>query len=285
MIIVTGTKRSGTSMWMQILKAAGLPVLGDAFPMNWGETIQGANPGGFYESIYRNGVFYGTNPHPVTGEYLPPQVVTHVAVKVFVPGLVRTDMAFVHRVIGTMRHWREYSGSLNRLTRMERENLERTRPDLPKDRLTLPPILEWWLENFMLIRDVAQRQYPIHLTTYDRVIADPEKELTPVFGWLGVGDVRAAIGAIDPTLRTQARDDQPADEPPDVDAESAEVFDALYDTIHRAAPVDASLIERLNDTQDRLLTQLQEHMRAVGEQAKRLAPKPGSPDWVDLLKS
>ena len=35
MIIVTGTKRSGTSMWMQILAAAGLPVFGEAFPRSW----------------------------------------------------------------------------------------------------------------------------------------------------------------------------------------------------------------------------------------------------------
>ena len=32
MIFVSGTKRSGTSMWMQVLRAAGLPVLGEAFP-------------------------------------------------------------------------------------------------------------------------------------------------------------------------------------------------------------------------------------------------------------
>jgi len=34
-IVVTGTKRSGTSMWMQVLGAAGLPVVGDAFPADW----------------------------------------------------------------------------------------------------------------------------------------------------------------------------------------------------------------------------------------------------------
>ena len=29
MVIVTGTRRSGTSMWMQILQAAGLPIVGE----------------------------------------------------------------------------------------------------------------------------------------------------------------------------------------------------------------------------------------------------------------
>ena len=50
MFIVTGTKRSGTSMWMQILAAAGLEVIGERFPRHWGEHLSAANPDGFYES-------------------------------------------------------------------------------------------------------------------------------------------------------------------------------------------------------------------------------------------
>ena len=49
MIFVSGTKRSGTSMWMQVLKAAGFRILGKAFPRRWGETkLRAANEGGFY---------------------------------------------------------------------------------------------------------------------------------------------------------------------------------------------------------------------------------------------
>ena len=40
MLFVTGTKRSGTSMWMQVLRAAGLPVIGTEFPRDWGEVIR-----------------------------------------------------------------------------------------------------------------------------------------------------------------------------------------------------------------------------------------------------
>ncbi len=80
MIIVTGTKRSGTSMWMQILKAAGLRVLGEAFPRDWGETIRDANAQGFYESPLRHGIYYRTNPHPRTGAFLPPQDTKHMVV-------------------------------------------------------------------------------------------------------------------------------------------------------------------------------------------------------------
>ena len=65
MIFVSGTKRSGTSMWMQVLQAAGLPILGKAFPRNWGTgPLRDANPDGFYETLLRNGIYFATNPHP-----------------------------------------------------------------------------------------------------------------------------------------------------------------------------------------------------------------------------
>ena len=45
MIFVSGTKRSGTSMWMQVLQAAGLPILGKAFSRNGGTSpLRDANP-------------------------------------------------------------------------------------------------------------------------------------------------------------------------------------------------------------------------------------------------
>jgi len=118
-IIVTGTKRSGTSMWMQALKAAGLPVLGEAFSGSWGESIRDANPKGFYESPFRQGVFYATNPDPKTGAYLRPEETKRVVVKVFVPGLIRTDIAYVDHVIATMRPWREYTRSIRKLYALE----------------------------------------------------------------------------------------------------------------------------------------------------------------------
>ena len=64
MIVVTGCKRSGTSLWMQILIAAGFPHIGKAFSKNWEKSIFEANPHGFYESIFRRGIHFMYNPHP-----------------------------------------------------------------------------------------------------------------------------------------------------------------------------------------------------------------------------
>src|SRR5687767_12378620 len=122
MIIVTGTKRSGTSMWMQILQAAGYPLLGEAFPRDWGETIRDANRQGFYESPLRLGIYYATNPSPRTGAYLAPEETRRVAVKVFASGLVKTDLVYIDRVLASIRPFREYRQSLERLYAMERQN-------------------------------------------------------------------------------------------------------------------------------------------------------------------
>ena len=106
MIIVTGTKRSGTSMWMQILRDGGIELIGEAFPKKWDQTIREANPHGFYESPLRRGINFTTNPHPQTGAYLAPEPTRNHAVKVFAPGLVRSDLAYIDRVVVTMRPWR-----------------------------------------------------------------------------------------------------------------------------------------------------------------------------------
>ena len=42
MIFVSGTKRSGTSMWMQVFAAGGYHVLGKAFPRSWEKTLKDA---------------------------------------------------------------------------------------------------------------------------------------------------------------------------------------------------------------------------------------------------
>jgi hypothetical protein len=162
MLIDTGTKRSGTSMWMQILTAAGFPAFGEAFPRNWGETIKDANPDGFYESILRQGIYYRTNPHPRTGAYFFPEQVERHVVKVFIPGLVRTDRAYIGTVVATVRHWREYHDSLERLYAMENDaRTQKNEGAKPPPRI--PPVFEWWSENFSLIRDIVTRRHRVHV--------------------------------------------------------------------------------------------------------------------------
>ena len=228
-------------MWMQALVAAGLPTIGSAFPMNWQDKLKQHNPRGFFESMFREGVNYETNPHPQTGLYLfPDQVKGHV-VKVFPGGLVRSDYSFIDRVVATMRDWRSYDQSVRAL-------LADDRPD--KEPSPLPPWLHWWLENYAMIRDVVIRKHPTVMTSYDAVLRDPEQAVGSVIDWLEQGDRDAAIAAIDPEL-SRSRPD-PKDSPPD---EVAEVFDALYAAVDTDRTVPAALVKRLNETHQRIVTE------------------------------
>lgn len=257
MIIVTGTKRSGTSMWMQLLEAAGFPPIGSAFPRNWESTIKDANPAGFYESDLRGGIFYATNPHPKSGAYLFPEDTRRHAVKVFIPGLIKTDRAFIDKVIATIRPWRQYVRSVNRLYAMEREakksKLEKAPDDIPGP-VVMPPLIEWWVENFSLISDIVTRRYPFLMVAYESVLEDPDKTLRDVFRWVGEGDVEAAIAGVEPRLRTQSPDGSDQAEEPDVELEFevTEVFDALYEVVRTQSPLEQPFIDRLNET-NRLL--------------------------------
>lgn len=260
MILVTGTKRSGTSMWMQVLEAGGFPWIGAAYMGNWEKSIKQANPKGFYESKLRQGVFFATNPDPKTGAFLRPEQTRRHAVKVFIPGLIRTDLAFIDRVICTMRPWREYAASMARLYALEDayfDTLEgqaraeaeqaraRTRPRVPAE-------VEWWFDIYELIRDVATRRYAFHLTTYHRMLRDPEPEIAQVFEWLGGGDVGKAVAVIDRDLNTQRV--EPGDEGEHaLDPDLAALCDELYHRAYEQRGLSQDLIEQMNAWQQKMV--------------------------------
>ena len=250
MIIVTGTKRSGTSMWMQLLTAAGFPPIGEAFPRNWENTIKDANPSGFWESTLRRGIYHETNPDPASGVYLFPHLTQRHVVKVFIPGLIRTDMSFIGKVIATIRPWREYVRSLRRLYTMEQEARERLEADCDVPRVLMDPIIEWWVENFSLVSDIVTRRYPFYMVAYDSVLENPEATLADVFRWLGEGDSGRAVAEVSPSLRTQCDEDELEAEVRalGLEPEVIETFDALYDLVREQRPLEQAFVDRLNDT-------------------------------------
>jgi hypothetical protein len=273
MIIVTGTKRSGTSMWMQILIGAGFDPFGEAFPRTWGETIKDANPDGFYESILRRGIYWATNPHPRTGDYFFPEQVENHIVKVFIPGLVRTDRAFIGHVVATMRHWKEYEASLNRLYAMEDEHRLQQFPNSePPPRI--PAALEWWHENFSLVRDIVTRRHRVHVQSYDGLLRDPEKVIDETIAWLGRGDAKGALAAVKPSNRTQVRPESTSVEP-----EIAEVFETLYQAVDERLPITPALISKLNDTNRVLGPRVAYSQKLIYEESKkRRQGRPGEPE-------
>lgn len=261
MFIVSGTKRSGTSMWMQVLGAAGLPVFGDAFPRNWETSLKDANPDGFYESILRQGIYWRTNPHPQSGAYFTAEDVEGYAVKVFIPGVIRTERAYISKLVANVRPWREYEASMARLYALEDKARRKANPSAGAP-YRIPAAYEWWMENFALVRDVSLRRYPARLLSYDAVLRDPERAVATTLRWFGAGDITRAIAAVKPQRRTQL-DSQSESMP----TELAALFDELYAAIDEQVAIDKALLAKLNATNKRLLPQLTEMQHKVAQQA------------------
>jgi hypothetical protein len=203
-----------------------------------------------------------------------------LAVKIFVPGMVRSDFLYLSRVIASIRPFRQYAASLDRLHGMEAESRKqrgKEGPGLPH----LDPILEWWLENFLLIRDVTTRGYPTRLVAYESVLENPQGVLSEVFSWLGVGDCEAACAAVHPEDRTQ--DNQAVS---DLSHPQEAVFDELYERIKLGTPFDADFLARLNDAHQALLPEITQALSLLSQaraHLKRGAVAPLSPDRLDLL--
>jgi hypothetical protein len=283
-IIVSGTKRSGTSLWMHLLANAGVPIIGERFPMDWEQTIRDANPDGFYESQLVHGVYYRTNPHPETGDYLRPEQVHRHAVKIFIPGLVRTDLAFIDRVLVTVRPWREYAASMASLRALVRPHAAFD-PDA-LEHSNMPAPLAWWSETFSLIRDAVTRGYPLHVTSLERLVAEPTTTLTEALTWLGLesqpGGLAERVAALADLVRPgpSPRADETEFDPAEygLDERTVETFDALYDTMHRGDDLTREFVTKLNETDERLRPQILEHIaRARLDAARRLLTSDSGP--------
>lgn len=266
MIIVSGTKRSGTSMWMHILATAGLPIIGERYPAGSDGLLREANPDGFFESQLVSGINFQTNPHPLTGSYLAPEATRQHAVKVFIAGLVRTDVAFIDRVVATVRDWRTHTVSVRRLDALTQA---------PADP-AMPPALSWWCDNYALIRDIAVRGYPVHVVSYDALLRDPVEQVAEVLDWLdleGLASAATAAAVISPPSRTA--DDRPADAQlaPRLAPAHLAVFDELYAVIDAGQPLTHRFIEMLNATDEALRPQvLQAQAKISAATAAQLVP-------------
>ncbi len=242
MIAISGCRRSGTSLWMQILGAAGLPIVGDRFPEDWEATLGELNPAGFWESKHRNGI--------------EDESVTQLAgkvIKVFVHGLLTTDVAHLEKVVLTIRPWREHVASVERFEAVESAARERTVPQ------AMPPALEWWYETYCALGDVSERGYPAMLVAYDTILEHPVDTIERVLAFLDVGgDAAAARTAVRPELRTQRA---PAIEEAPIEPDVVSAFDEFYDRVRTRRGFDG-FEKQLNDTHARLWPLIAPHLSA-----------------------
>ncbi|MDG1482880.1 MAG: hypothetical protein P8R54_25035 [Myxococcota bacterium] len=222
MVVISGTGRSGTSMWMQILADAGMSVLGERFPSNWEKTLKAANPQGFFESTLVKGINFTTNPDPISGARVIPEESREQVVKIFASGVRRTERIYLDRVLLTVRHWRAFALSVHRLNAIQSaQNIA-----LPETQAN--PCVWWFLENIAVLQDAMIRGYPMRAVTYEAVLAEPEAVVGEILGWLGVSVSAAHV--VDPSLRTVSAPSPIADEG-ELPSHWLEGFDALHAAI------------------------------------------------------
>jgi hypothetical protein len=162
-----------------------------------------------------------------------------------------------------MRDWREYEASLQRLYAMEdAARKESGKGGQPPPRFA--PVLEWWYENFALVRDIVTRRYRVHVQSYDGLLADPERVIFDTLQWIGSGDRTGAVAAVKPKNRTQSRPESTS-----LDPEIAEVFDLLYATIHERRPLTGAFVGKLNETNVKLAPRIAEAQRAIALDMRR----------------
>lgn len=265
MILVTGTKRSGTSLLMQVLRAAGYPALGDAFPLDWGTYYRDANPEGFFESRFREGVNFTNNPDPESGAYLHPADVQRHAIKIFVPGLTRTDLAFVERVVAGVRDVREYEASIRAFDR-----LEDARGEAARSRERPTPHLEWWRDNYALLADALMRRYPMRAVSLDALVTDPESILRDLLDFLGGGDLAKARAVVKPELRRQDRADLPW--PDALETELRTSFELLFEVLAHGPPEGEDWLDRLGETHARLAPRIEADFERVASSREAALP-------------
>jgi hypothetical protein len=200
MIAVTGTGRCGTSAWMQVFAAAGYEVLGEAFPLDWERRLSTLNPGGFFESTLVAGVNLLTNPDPHSGARLVPEDTRALVLKVFAPGVCRTERVWLDRVLLSFRPWDGFARSRQQLLEV----------DGREPSTAAQAAASWFAQHHDLGVDAARRGYLLHAVDFDALCAAPREGLAAAFARLGLeAPPEGTEGAIRPSTRRWATPTEP----------------------------------------------------------------------------
>ncbi|HEX6243641.1 MAG TPA: hypothetical protein VFZ61_22160, partial [Polyangiales bacterium] len=166
-----------------------------------------------------------------------------------------------------------YQGSLERLYAMEQANKLARAARRGRSIEVLPsrarPLaaLEWWHDNFTLIRDARQRGYPLRLVSYGAVLRDPSGEVGRALAWLGGGETRPAVEAVQQALRTQ--DGEVGGGPvSDLNPEHQAFFDELYARVDDGRGVDGAFMRQMERVHEQLAPRIEAEMRRVRQQRR-----------------
>lgn len=183
LVIVSGLPRSGTSMMMKMLDAAGLPILTDNI-----RTADDDNPKGYYE-------FERVKKIKEDKAWIPEAL--GQAVKIISFLLIQMPPGYDYKVIFMRRNLPEVLASQRQMLIRRGEN-----PDASNDE-RMSVLYEKHLEQAMKWMD-QQPNVEVLYIAYSEAIADPRGAAESINAFLGGGlDVDRMAGVADPGLYRQ----------------------------------------------------------------------------------
>lgn len=170
MFIVTGSKRSGCSLMMQLLDKAGIDFIGEKFPK---ECDRVKNPEGIYESAFYN---MGLNNTTTPWNHNEKQLLKYRAIKLSPVGLSRTDSEYIEKVILVIRHW--------------------------KSCLQVSTPQEYFASYYSIIQSLVKRRLDVLTFDYDVLVDNAKDTCINLKKLIGVGRFDLAPSQIKKKLRT-----------------------------------------------------------------------------------
>ena len=191
MFIISGYKRSGTSLMCQMFDKAGFNGLGERFPKVWEETIKVKNTEGFYESKFiEDGANNQTSPWPASRHTLS-------ACKIFCGGIIKTDQSYIDKIVLMVRDWRTQTHSLRSMY----ANTNEHGYGIEDDRIMkYPDGYEFFHYYYEFIKDYRKRGYDTLVVDYDTLLTNPKEECDKIKGFIGVGRWDLAAEQVDPSI-------------------------------------------------------------------------------------
>lgn len=265
MIIVTGAKRSGTSMMMQMAEEAGFHCQGEKYPKAWadrGAKVQDYNPDGFYEvlGIVDNGANNLNMMHP-------PKSVEHDFIKIFSSGLPRTDGAYLEKVVLCIRDWRDQVRSwkaLKAANTLLKPKKEVKVSDINEHKNKYPDGYEWFYDYYQIVKDLVKRRYPLVVVDHDDLIDNTKKEVESLKAFFRVGRWDLAGKKVRKDLREKLDGIDLV-----VSDELSAMLDSIYEGI-KSGQINQQLLNQMDAVEKIMAPKVNEINEAI---AKKAAPK------------
>lgn len=245
MIVTTGPAGSTGAALLDVLRGAGLPVLGEAVPGAWSDAVREDVRPGYFAALADQGVYYKTNPDPSTQAYLDAGDAAGFALGMKAGAVLRTERAYLGHVVACVPHFRSTAAGGG----------------------DAESVLLWWNDCFLLLRDAATRRYPLRLVTAEALARDPEGTARTVLAFLDVPPTPTALAA----ARAAAPPAMPDPVPSlDLPVTILDVFEGLHRRLDRDEGFDRGFLEHLYAVNEALTPHvLRLKVAALREQALR----------------